>query len=46
MTRRVRGVRGRLGGHAPKFGTRSIMVSSIGSNVIGDVVGGNAASKA
>ena len=36
----------RLGGHAPKFGTRSIMVSSMGGNEVGDVIDGNAASKA
>ena len=46
MTRRVRGAQGCLGGHAPKSGTRSIMVSSMGSNVAGDVVDGNVASKA
>ena len=46
MTRRVRGAQGRLGGHAPKSRTRSIMVSSIGGGVVGDVVDGNVASKA
>ena len=46
MTRRVCGARGRLGGHAPKFETRSIMVSSMGGNVVGDVVDGNVVSKA
>ena len=46
MTLRVREARGRLGGHAPKFEIRSIMVSSMGGNVIGDVVDGNVVSKA
>ena len=46
MTRRVHGAQGRLGGHAPKSGTRLIMVSSIGGNDVGDVVDGNVASKA
>ena len=45
MTRRVRGAQGFLGGHAPKSGTRSIMVSPMGGNDIGDVVVGNVASK-
>ena len=45
MTRRVCGARGRLGGHAPKYGTRSTMISSMGGNVTGDVVDGNVASK-
>ena len=38
-------MQGRLGGHAPKSGTRSIMVSSMGDNVVGDIVDGNVASK-
>ena len=46
MTRHVRVARGRLGGHAPKSGTRSIMVSSMGGNDVGDVVDVNVASKA
>ena len=46
MTRRVRGVRDRLGGHAPKSETRSIIVSSMRGNDGGDVVDGNVASKA
>ena len=46
MTRRVHGARGHLGGHAPKSGARSIMVSSMGGNDVGDVVDGNVASKA
>ena len=46
MTRRVRGARGRLGGHAPKSRTRSIMVLSMGGNDASDVVDGNVASKA
>ena len=46
MTQRVRGARGRLGGHAPKSGTRSIKVSLMGGNATGDVVDGNVASKA
>ena len=45
-TRRVRGARGHLGGHAPKSGRRSIMVSSMGDNDVGDVIDGNVASKA
>ena len=45
MTRRVRGAQGHIGGHAPKTGARSIMVSSIGGNDVGDVVDGNVASK-
>ena len=45
MTRRVPGARGRLGGHTLKSGTRSIMVSSMGGNDVGDV-DGNVASKA
>ena len=46
MTRSIRGARGRLSGHAPKSRTRSIMVSSMGGNDVGDVVDGNVASKA
>ena len=48
MTQRVHGARGRLGGHAPKSRTRSIMVSSLGGNVAGDgeVVDDNVAYKA
>ena len=46
MTRRVRGAQGCLGGHAPKSGTRLIMVSPMGGNDIGDVIDGNVASKA
>ena len=46
MTRCVRGALGRLSGHAPKSGTRSIMVSFMGGNDVGDVVDGNVASKA
>ena len=38
MTRHVRG-------HPPKSGTRSIMVSSMRDNDVGDVVHGNVASK-
>ena len=45
MTQRVHGSRGLLGEHAPKSGTRSIMVSSIGGNDVGDVIDGNVASK-
>ena len=46
MTQRVRGAQGCLGGHAPKSGARSIMVSSMGGKDVGDVVDGNMASKA
>ena len=46
MTRSVCGARGRLSGHAPKSRTRSIMVSSMGGNDVGDVVDGNVASTA
>ena len=46
MTRCVHGARGCLSGHAPKSGTRLIMVSSMGGNAVGDVVDGNVASKA
>ena len=46
MTQRVRGARGRLRGHALKSRTRSIMVSSMRGNVVGDVVDGNVTSKA
>ena len=47
MTRRVHGAQGRLDGNAPKFGTRSIMVSSMEGNAVGDgeVIDGNVASK-
>ena len=45
MTRLERGARGCLGGHVPKFGTRSIMVSSMRGNDVGDIVDGNVASK-
>ena len=45
-TRRVHGAQGHLGGHAPKSGTRSIIVSSMGGNDVGDVINGNVASKA
>ena len=45
MTRCVCGARGRLGGYAPKSGTRSIMISSMRDNVVGDVVDGNVTSK-
>ena len=44
--RRVHGVLGRHSGHVPKFGTRSIMVSLMGGNDVGDVVHGNVTSKA
>ena len=37
MTLRVHGLQGSLGGHAPKSKTRSIMVSSMGGNDVGDV---------
>ena len=40
MTRSVHGAQGHLGGHAPKSGARSIMVSSMGGNDVGDVVDG------
>ena len=43
--RHVRGAQGRLGGHPPKSRTRSIMVSSMGGNDVGDVVDGNVAFK-
>ena len=49
MTQHVHGGQGRLGRHAPKFGTRSIMVSLMGGNVIGDgevIDGKHVASKA
>ena len=46
MIPHVRGERGHLGGHAPKSGTSSIVVSSMGGNDVGDVVDGNVASKA
>ena len=39
-------MRGHLGRHAPKSGTRLIMVSSMRGNDVGDVVDGNMASKA
>ena len=42
----VHGAQGHLGRHAPKSKTRSIMVSSMGGNVVGDVVDGNVAYKA
>ena len=45
-TQGVRGAQGHLGGHAPKSGTRSSMVSSKGGNDVGDVVDSNVASKA
>ena len=45
MTRRVCGTRGRLGEHAPKSGTRPIMVSSRTDIDVGDVVDGNVISK-
>ena len=41
MSRHVSGVRGRLGGHAPRSRTRSIMVSTMRGNAVGNVVDGN-----
>ena len=38
-------MQGRLSGHVPKSVTRSIMVSSMRGNDVGDVVDGNVASK-
>ena len=45
MTRHIRGAQGCLSGYAPKSRTKSIMVSSMGGNDVGDVLVGNVASK-